>query len=73
MPKLLKHVAYSYKKKSGEDVVHYKYMVVIPEEARKQVKWSEDQELDFEVREDIISLRPRKSASRKRAQKPATS
>jgi bifunctional DNA-binding transcriptional regulator/antitoxin component of YhaV-PrlF toxin-antitoxin module len=71
MPKLLKHMAYSYRKKTGEDVVHYKYMVVIPEEAKKKANWQDGQELDFDIQNDTIALRPRKSRqiARKRNRK----
>jgi AbrB family looped-hinge helix DNA binding protein len=60
MPKLLKHLAYSYRKRSGEDVQHYKYVVVIPEDARKKASWRDGEELEFEVNGDTIVMRPKK-------------
>ena len=60
MPKLLKNLAYSYRKRSGEDVQHYKYVVVIPEDARKKASWRDGEELEFEVNGDTIVMRPKK-------------
>jgi AbrB family looped-hinge helix DNA binding protein len=59
MPKLLKHFAYSYRKRSGEEIPHYKYTVVIPEDARKKANWRDGEELEFEVDGDRMIIRPR--------------
>ncbi len=67
MVKLLKHLAYSYRKKTGEDVQHYKYIVVIPEKARKRIGWNEGQELDYEINGDTVVLRPMKPKRKKAA------
>lgn len=70
MPKLLKHLAYSYRKRNGENVAHYKYVVVIPDQARKQANWDDGEELDFEVSGETLVLRPKRNvANRGRVKK----
>jgi AbrB family looped-hinge helix DNA binding protein len=71
LPKLLKHLAYSYRKRSGEEVPHYKYVVVIPENTRKTANWKGGEELEFEVNGNTITMRPKKNTQnlRKKARK----
>jgi len=62
MPKLLKHLAYSYKKRNGEQVPHYKYVIVVPDQARKQANWDDGEELEFEVSGETLILRPKRDS-----------
>ena len=55
----MKHLAYSYRKRSGEEIPHYKYVVVVPEEARKKVNWRDGEELEFEANGDVLVLKPK--------------
>jgi AbrB family looped-hinge helix DNA binding protein len=66
MPKLLKHFAYSYRKRSGEEIPHYKYVVVIPEDARRKVNWRDGEELEFEVDGDRMTIMPKQNVETNR-------
>jgi antitoxin component of MazEF toxin-antitoxin module len=48
-------------RKSG-DIVYPKYVVVIPPEKIKEVGWREGTELDADVGQNKIILRPKKTA-----------
>jgi AbrB family looped-hinge helix DNA binding protein len=68
----MKHLAYSYRKKSGEEIPHYKYMIVVPEEERKKVNWRDGEELEFEANGDVLVLKPKSKKKQPRQQTKTT-
>lgn len=55
--KLQKILAYKYQAKDGERV-HYKYNLVVPNEALGKLGWDESKELEWEISGKSLILRP---------------
>ncbi len=55
--KLQKILAYKYRAKDGERV-HYKYNLVVPNEALEKLGWNETHELEWEVDRERLILKP---------------
>ena len=58
MVKLQKHKAYTYKSESGEEIEHYKHLVVIPEEIIQSLGWNAGTELIPDIKNGSLMLRP---------------
>lgn len=68
--KLQKILAYKYQAKDGERV-HYKFNLVVPNEALEKLGWDETHELDWVVDDSRLILKPSgRSEERIRRVKP---
>ena len=56
--RLQKNLAYRYKTKDGQVVEHYKYVINLPEEVVEELGLKEGDELQHEVKEDRLILKP---------------
>ena len=57
MVKLQKHKAYTYTTDSGEEIEHYKHLVVLPESTVTELDWQAGQELELTVTKGELKLK----------------
>ena len=56
MVRLQRYRAYEYKNKT-----HYKYAVNIPKEIVLELGWKKGKELDFQIENNVLKIRPTRS------------
>jgi hypothetical protein len=65
MVKLQQALAYKYKDKDGKQKEHYKMSLNIPEDIVEQLGWIKGEELDFEVDQSVLKVKPKRAILRK--------
>lgn len=65
MVKLQRSLAYKYKDKQGKTVEHYKNSLNVPDEIIEKLGWSKGEELDFDVEQNILKVKPKRAILRK--------
>jgi len=64
MVKLQKQKAYTYKAESGEEIDHYKHLVVVPEDLIETLGWKEGIDLTAAVEGEALVLKGRPKTSK---------
>ena len=65
MAKLQYSFSYGYKRKGGENRDYYKASLNIPKNILEQLGWSKGEELNFEVEDNILKVKPKRAILRK--------
>ena len=65
MVKLQQALSYKYTDKEGKIKQHYKRSLNIPESVIEKLGWSKGEELDFEIEQNILKVKPKRAILRK--------
>ena len=65
MVRLQQSLSYKYKDKDGKTKKHYKISLNLPCEVVEQLGWTKGEELDFEVEQNILKVKPKRAILRK--------
>ena len=68
--KVQRNHAYNYTTKEGKVIPHYKYNVVLPEQAIEKLGWRGDEELDWDADGKNLILKPVKTVKAVRRVEP---
>ena len=61
MVKLQQALSYKYTDKEGKIKQHYKSSLNIPENVIEKLGWSKGEELDFEIEQNILKVKPKRA------------